>query len=238
MLIVELMESRWKRGNVTKKQLVRLLNNYIGNDGKVIELDKDVQVKIDYVKFLRRFGSDRAVDKIAATESKRLHDKILNAAVRKIKSIMPPGWLLTGSFYFGVWDVVENDGREIVLTIKRDWGKVVGDGGVYYHFTMSDNLEGIMRNGLEVRSNRRLQYDQYIDRVFMTEDLPPYELVREVLIGMWGEGDPNVAVIEVNVPDDVLVFKDDQSEGVFVREKIAPERLKVVYNGLLSDYGR
>lgn len=161
----------------------------------------------------------------------RLHKTSIN----KIRNLVPYGWILTGNFEGFNIDSLHSD--KIIFTIKRDFTTKAERRDFYYHITKLSALPNIKQKGLVPASNKRLSYDGYRNRIFLSTSYPSYDFVHQLITGSlinFSE-DHNIAILKVSLPQSIETYTDDQADGaVFVEQPIPPQNISVVYTGPLS----
>lgn len=164
----------------------------------------------------------------------KLLKKIHSSAISKVRSIVPHGWMLTGNFEsFSSFSLPED---KITFYIKRDYTQKVENREVYYHVTKSSSLANIKSKGLVPADNKRLSFDGYRNRVFLSTSYPSFEFVNQLITGnLLSIKDTEIAILKISLPTSFETYHDDQADdAVFVEQTIPPEYIEVIYSGFLS----
>jgi len=259
----------WQKGHPTRHQVFRLLKNGLANIAEVHLLDKSdsrgvIEVSMFVHDLVDRFGKAGASDKLLSRlfyldkkeqelgsfdltliKSRRqtyeLFNRLFKTSLMNFRSFIPRGWISNGNTGDVSADSLKN--HKIKFYILRDYNATADRSKEYYHITYANNKNSILQHGLQPRSNSRVGFHGFRDRVYLMTSDPKmeYDFVYHLMTGgYFGDRgkDTEIVIFRVELPVDVETYRDPEyNNGVYIEEPVSPNNLEIMYHGTLDKYG-
>lgn len=257
----------WQKGHPNKNQVMQIFKNGLKGKATIKYEDNSVIAEMYFHDFIDTFTTSGTSDKllnllfkfdqewnkdITSQESmiirrklSKYFDKIYNIAIKNSRSLIPLGWMLNTNF--SNYGITSLQNKKIKLKIDKDYNEEISKVDTYYHFTLSKFLPDILKNGLLTKSNTRIGFQGYRNRIYLFNK-DPRIVDHEILIALVsdtnmifklsdGTLNTDVAILKIKLPDNVKTYKDPEysSYGVYIEENIPVNNIRVDFNGKLKD---